>query len=68
MSLYACYAQPDLASPKDNTDVVMTLPNSSFPLAQCMGLEVSERFGLLLGLVSLMHVLSQKILLIRCMI
>ena len=42
---YACYAQPDFVSPWDNTDVVLTLPNSPFPLAQCTGLEVDEPFG-----------------------
>ena len=30
---YACSAQPDFASPRDYTDVVLTLPNSSLPLA-----------------------------------
>ena len=30
---YACYAQLDFTSPGDNADVVLALPNSSFPLA-----------------------------------
>ena len=38
-------AQPDVASPMDNTDIVLTLPDSSFPLAQCIGLEAGEAFG-----------------------
>jgi len=42
---YACYAQLDFASPWDNTDVVMTLHNSSLPLTQCTGLEAGEPFG-----------------------
>jgi len=42
---YACYAQPAFASPWDNTDDVLTLHDSSFPLAQCMGLETGEPFG-----------------------
>jgi len=42
---YACYAQPDFASPWDNTDVVLTIHDSSFPLAQCTGFEASELFG-----------------------
>ena len=41
---YACYAQHDFASPRANTDVVLTLPDSSFPLAQCTGFEVDEPF------------------------
>ena len=41
----ACYAQPDFASPRDNTDVVLILPDSSFPLTQCTGLEVGDPFG-----------------------
>jgi len=42
---YTCYAQPDFVSPLDNTDVVLTLHDSSFPLAQCMGLEEGDSFG-----------------------
>jgi len=42
---YACFYQPDFASPKDNTDVVLTLPDSSLPLAQCTGFEGGEPFG-----------------------
>jgi len=42
---YACYDQPDFLSPRDNTDVVLILPDSVFPLAQYTGLEVSEPFG-----------------------
>jgi len=41
-----CFAQPDFASLRDNPDVVLTLPDSSFPLADYMGLEVGEPFGL----------------------
>ena len=36
---------PDFASPMGNTDVVVTLPDLSFPLAQCTGLEIGEHFG-----------------------
>ena len=32
---YTYYAQPDFASPSDNTDFVLTLPDSSFLSAQC---------------------------------
>jgi len=42
---YACYAQPNFASPIDNTDIVLSLHDSSFPLAQHKGLEVGEHFG-----------------------
>ena len=42
---YTCHDQPYLASPWDNTDVVLSLRDSSFPLAQCTGLEASEFFG-----------------------
>jgi len=42
---YAFYAQPGFVSPWDNTNVVLSLPDSSFPLAQYMGLEVGEPFG-----------------------
>jgi len=42
---YACYAQPDFVSPWDNTDVILCLPDSSFPLALCMGLEPCDPFG-----------------------
>jgi len=41
---YAYYVQPNFASPMDNTDDVLTVPDSSFPLAQCTGLEVGEPF------------------------
>jgi len=41
---YPCYVQLDFASPKDNTDVVLTSRNSSFPLAQCTWLKVGELF------------------------
>jgi len=41
---YACYAQPDFVSPWDNTDVVLTLQDSSFPLAQCTGLGEGDPF------------------------
>ena len=42
---YACYIQPNFVSPWDSTDIVVTLPDSSFPLAQSTGLEVGEPFG-----------------------
>ena len=42
---YACYAQPDFASPRDYTDVVLTLHDSSLPLAQCTGFEGGEPLG-----------------------
>ena len=42
---YACYTQPYFASPIDNIDVVLSSPDSSFPLTQCMGLEVGKPFG-----------------------
>jgi len=32
---YACCAQPGFAPPSDSTDVVLTLHDSSLPLAQC---------------------------------
>ena len=41
---YACYAQHCLASPWDNTVVVISLHDSSFPLVQCIGLEAGELF------------------------
>ena len=41
---YACYDQPNFVSLWDSTNVVLTLPDSSFPLAQCTGLEVGEPF------------------------
>jgi len=34
----------DFVSPWENTDVVLSLPNSSFPLAQCTGLDMGEPF------------------------
>ena len=40
-----CYAQPNFVPPMDNTKVVLTLHDSSFPLAKCTGLEVGEPFG-----------------------
>ena len=42
---YVCYAQPNFAPPMENTKLVLTLHDSSFPLAKCMGLEVGELFG-----------------------
>jgi len=42
---YAYCAQPGFASPVDNIDVVLSLYDSSFPLAQCTGLEVGDPFG-----------------------
>jgi len=42
---YACYAQPDFLSLWDNTNVVLTLYDSSFPLTQCIGIEVAQPFG-----------------------
>ena len=42
---YAFYAQPKFASPRDNTEVILTLPDSSFSLAQCKEHEVGEPFG-----------------------
>ena len=42
---YACYTQPYLASLWQNTDVVLSLYDLSFPLSQCTGLEVGEPFG-----------------------
>jgi len=39
------YAKPNFVSPSDNNDVVLTSHDSSFPLAQWMGLEVGEPFG-----------------------
>ena len=59
----------------DNTDVVLTLYDSSFPLAQCMGLEVDEPFWFDAGSYACFKsedifddVLSQKIFSMRCMI
>jgi len=39
-----CYAQPNFASPRDSINVILALPNSSLPLAQCIGFEVGEPF------------------------
>ena len=44
-SHYACFAIPNFASPNDNTHVVLTLSDSSFPLTQCIGIEVAQPFG-----------------------
>jgi len=55
---YACYAQLDFVSLVDNTDIVLTLPNSSFALAQCLGLKAGEPFRGVANLVFFMHVLS----------
>lgn len=41
---YACYAQPSIASCKDNTNIVLAFLDSSFPLAKCTGLEVDGTF------------------------
>ena len=41
---YACYAQPDFASLKGKTDLVLTLHESSLPLTRCTGIEVGEPF------------------------
>ena len=41
---YACYDQLNFASPMDNTNVVLSLHDSSFPLAQCTRLKASEPF------------------------
>jgi len=41
---YACYTPPYLTSPWDNTDVVLSLHDSSFPLAQCMELEMGKPY------------------------
>jgi len=41
---YACYAQPDFVSPWENTDVVLTLLDSSFSLPQYTRLEAAEPF------------------------
>ena len=41
--------QPDFASPRDNTDVGLTLHDSSFPLAQCIRLKVGEPLGFVAG-------------------
>jgi len=38
--------QPEFVSPWDNTNIVLTLPNSSILLAQCTRLEASELFGI----------------------
>ena len=43
-SYYVFYAQPDFVSPWDNTEVVLTLHDSSFPLAQCTGPEAGDPF------------------------
>ena len=52
-SIYACYAQPD----------------SSFPFALCTRLKDGvSLLGLLLGLIGLIYVMSQKILLMWCII
>jgi len=53
---YVCYAQLDFASLRDNTDVVMTFADSSFPLALFTRLKMGNLLGLLLGIVLLMHV------------
>jgi len=43
---YVCYTQPNFAPPMGNTKVVLTLHDSSFPLAKCTRLEVGEPFGI----------------------
>jgi len=43
--LYARYAQLGFASPRNNADVVLSLPDSSFLLAECTGLEAGKPFG-----------------------
>jgi len=48
---YAYCAQHDFVSLLDSTDVVLTLPNSSFPLAQCTELEVGEPFPVVASVV-----------------
>jgi len=42
---YACYAQSEVTSPMDSTDDFLTLPDSSFALTQCAGLEAGDPFG-----------------------
>ena len=41
---YVCSTQPNIASPRSNTNVVLTLPDSSFPFGKCMGLKAGEPF------------------------
>ena len=47
---YACYAQPDLVSPRDSTVVILTLLDSSLPFAQCTGFNGGEPFRCAAGL------------------
>jgi len=42
---YPCYAQPNFLSPRDNTDIVLTLPYLFLPLAQGTRFQVGEPFG-----------------------
>jgi len=59
---YICYTQPDIASPRDNIGVVLTLLDLSFPLAKCTGFKKGDFFGgLLLGLLLMVLVMSMKI-------
>ena len=60
--------QPDFVSPKDNSDIVISLHDSSFPLAQCTGLGEGDPFGFDARFDFADACLSHKIFLIRCMI
>ena len=65
---YACYAQPYFASPRDNTDVLLTLFDLSLPLAQCMGFQGVNLLGMMLGSIGIVHVWSWKMHLTLCII
>ena len=41
---YTCHAKPNFAPHTDSSDVVLTLSDSSLPLAQCTGFEGGEPF------------------------
>ena len=42
--IYVLIMQPNFASPRYNTDVILTLHDSSLPLSQCTGFEVGDPF------------------------
>jgi len=44
---YACYDQSSFVSPWVNADFVLTLHDSSHPLAQCTELKVGEPFAII---------------------
>jgi len=61
MSLLHMLWQPNFALPWDNTNVALTLNDSSFLLVQCMGLKMGEPFGVVARFAVVDDVLSEKI-------